>query len=128
MTNLDSVLKHRDITFWTKVPIVKALVFPVVLYWCESSTVKKAECQRIDAFKTLDLEKILEGPLDCKDIKPVNPERNQLWIFIESTDAETEVTILWPLNAKSQLIAKAPDAGKDLRQKEKRMAEDEMVG
>ena len=79
MTNLDSVLKHRDITFQTKVPIVKAMVFPVVLYGCKSSTIKKAECQRIDAFKTVVLEKILEGPLDCKDInqsilKEINPE------------------------------------------------------
>ena len=79
MTNLDSVLKHRDITFQTKVPIVKAMVFPVVLYGCKSSTIKKAECQRIYAFKTVVLEKILEGPLDCKDInqsilKEINPE------------------------------------------------------
>ena len=78
MSNLDIILKRRDITLPTKVHLVKAMVFPVVMYGCESWTIKKAECQRIDAFKTPDLEKILEGPLDCKDIKPVNPERNQL--------------------------------------------------
>ena len=72
MTNLDSVLKSRDITFPTKVPIVKAMVFPVVMYGCESRTIKKAECRRIDAF-----EKTLESPLDCKEIKPVNPKGNQ---------------------------------------------------
>ena len=71
MTNLDSVLKSRDITQLTKVCIVKAIVFPVVMYGCESWTVKKAECQRIDAFK-LVLEKITENPLYRKEIKPVN--------------------------------------------------------
>ena len=68
MTNLDSILKSRDITLPTKVRIVKAMVFPVVMYGCESWTVKKAECQRIDAFGTVVLEKTLESPLDCKEI------------------------------------------------------------
>ena len=72
MTNIDSVLKSRDITLPTKVHIVKAMVFPVILYRCESWTIKKAERQRIDA-----LEKALESPLDCKEIKPVNPKGNQ---------------------------------------------------
>ena len=76
MTNLDSVLKSRDITLPTKVHIVKDMVFPKVMYRCESQTTKKAERQRIDAFK-LVLEKTLESPLDCKDIKPVNSKGNQ---------------------------------------------------
>ena len=76
MTSLDSVLKSRDITFSTKVCLVKAMVFPVVMYRCESWIIKKAEHQRIDAFK-LVLEKTLESPLNSMDIKPVNPKENQ---------------------------------------------------
>ena len=76
MTNLDSVFKSRDITLLTKVHIVKAMVFPVVMYRYDSWTIKKAEHQRIDAFE-LVLEKTLENPLDCKEIKPVNPKGNQ---------------------------------------------------
>ena len=77
MTNLDSILKSRDVTLSTKVRLVKTMVFPVVMYGCESWTVKKAECQRIDAFELVVLEKTLESPLDCKEIKPVNPTGNQ---------------------------------------------------
>ena len=79
MTNLGSILKSRDITLPTKVCLVKAMVFPLVMYGCESWTVKKAEHQRVDAFelKKVVLEKILESPLDCKEIKPVNPKGNQ---------------------------------------------------
>ena len=77
MTNIDSVLKSRNITELTKVHIVKAVVFPVVLYACESWTVKKAEYQRIDAFKPCFLEKALECSLDSKEIKPVNLKGNQ---------------------------------------------------
>ena len=75
-TNLDSILKSRDITLPTKVCLVKAMVFPVVMYGCESWTIKKVECRRIDVFK-LVLEKTIEIPLDCKEIKPVNPKGNQ---------------------------------------------------
>ena len=75
MTNLGSILKSRDITLSTKVRLVKAMVFPVIMYRCESWTIKKAECRRIDAFKLL--EKTLESPLDSKEIKPVNPKGNQ---------------------------------------------------
>ena len=74
MTNLDSILKSRDITLPTKVHLVKVLVFPVVMYGCESWTIKKAEQQRIDAF---ELEKTLESPLDCEEIKPINLKGNQ---------------------------------------------------
>ena len=77
MTNLDSILKSRDITLPTKVHIVKAMVFLVVIYGCESWTIKKAEGQRIDAFELLVLEKTLESPLDCKEIRPVNLKGNQ---------------------------------------------------
>jgi len=80
------------------------------MYGCVSWTIKKAESWRIDAFGTVVLEKTLENPLDCKEIKPVNPKGNQPWIFIGSTDAETEVPIP---DAKSRLTGKDPDAGKD---------------
>ena len=76
MTNLDSILKSRHITLPTKVHLVKAMVFPVVICGYESWTIKKAECQRTDAFE-LWLEKTLESPLDCKEIQPVHPKRNQ---------------------------------------------------
>ena len=79
-------------------------------------------------FQTVVLEKTLQSPLDCKEIKPVNPKGNQLWIFIGRTDAEVEAPILWPPDVKSWLIGKDPDAGKDFRQEEKGTAEDEMVG
>ena len=111
----------------TKAHIVKAMVFPVVMYGCESWTIKKAEHQRIDAFEIVVLEKSLDSPLDSKEIKPVNPKRNQPWIFIGRTDAEVEALILWPLDVKGWLIRKDPDAGKDWGQKEKGAAEDEMV-
>ena len=84
MTNLDSILKSRDITLPTKVHLVKALVLPVVMYGCESWTVKKAECQRIDAFQLWTLE----SPLDCKEIQPVHSKGDQSWVFIGRTDAE----------------------------------------
>ena len=73
------------------------------------------------------LDKTLESPLDCEDIKPVNPKGNQSWIFFGKTDAEAKAPMLWPPDVKSQLIRKDPDAGKELRQKEKRVTEDEMV-
>ena len=113
MTNRDSILKSRDITLPTEVHLIKAMVFPVVTYGCESWTIKKAEHQRIDAFWTVVLEKTLESPLDCKEIQPVCPQGNQSWIFIGRTDAETEALILWPRDVKNWLIGKAPDARKD---------------
>ena len=83
MTNLDSIFKSRDITLPTKVLLVKAMVFPMVVYGCESWTVKKAEHRRIDALCTVVLEKPLEGPLDCKEIQPVRSEGDQPWISLE---------------------------------------------
>ena len=149
--------------------------FSVVMYGCESWTIKKADCWRTDAFElscwrrllrdpwtaqrshqsnlwfsssyvwmweldykegwtlknwcfwTVVLEKTLESPLDCKEIQPVNPKGNQSWIFIGRTDAEAETPIVWPADMKSWLTGKDPDAGKDWRQKEHGVAEDEMA-
>ena len=126
MTNLNSTLKNRDITLSTKVCIVKVMTFPVVLYGCESWTIKKAECQRIDFELWVGEDSC--SPLDSKEIKPVNPKGNQSWIFIERTAAETEAPILWPPDAKNQLIRKDPDTGKDWRHEEKGMTEEEMFG
>ena len=125
MINLDSILKSRDITLPTKVRLVKAMVFPGVMYGCESWTIKKAEHWRIHAFE-LQCWRTLESPLDCKEIQPVYPKGNQSWRYIERTDAEAP--ILWPPDAKNWLIGKDPDAGKDWRWEEKGMTEDEMVG
>ena len=94
MTYLDSILKSRDITLLTKVCLVKAMVFPVIMYRCGSWTIKKAECHRIDAFE-LWCWRRFESPLDCKEIQPVNSKGNQSWILIERTDAEAEAPILW---------------------------------
>ena len=101
MTNLDSIFKSRDITLPTKVHLVKAMVFPVVMYGCESWTVKKAERQIIDAFELVVLEKTLESPLDCKEIQPVYSKGDQPWVFIGRTDAEAETPVLWPPHVKS---------------------------
>ena len=103
--------KRRDITLSTMVRLVKALVFQVVIYGCESWTIKKAESRRIDAFKLWCWRRLLRAPLDSKEIKPVNPKGNQPQIFTDRTDAKAEAPILWPPDAKSQLIGKHPDAG-----------------
>ena len=100
MTNLDSILKSRDITLPTKVHLVKAMVFPVVMYGYEIWTVKIAECQKIDAFE-LWLDKTLESPLDSKETQPVHPKGDQSWVFIGRTDVEAETPILWPPHKKS---------------------------
>ena len=100
ITNLDSILKSRDITLLTKVRLVRAMVFPVVMYGCESWTVKKADCQSTDAFE-LWLEKTLESPLDCREIEPVHPKGDQFLVFFGRTDAKAETLILWPPDAKS---------------------------
>ena len=100
MTNLDSVLKSSGITWPTKVCIVKAMVLPVVMYGCESWTIKKAEHQRIDAFE-LTCWTNLESPLDCKEIQPVHSKGDQFWVFIGRTDTKAETPILWPPHAKS---------------------------
>ena len=98
MTNLDSILKSRDVTLPTKVHLVKAVVFLVVMYRCESRPVRKVEHRKIDAEL---LEKILESPLDCKENQPVHPKGDQSWVFIGRTDAEADTPILWPPHVKS---------------------------
>ena len=107
MTNLDSILKNRQITWLTKVRLVKAMLFPVVMYGCDSWTIKKAESRRMDAFKLWCWRRFLKVPWI------VNPKGNQPWIFTGRTDAEAEAPILWSPDAKSQLTGKDPDAGKD---------------
>ena len=124
MTNLDSTL-NRDITLPTKVCLVKAMVFPVVMYGCESWTIKKAECQIIDAFELWCWRRLL-SPLDCKEVQPVHPKVGQSWVFIGRTYAEAPIH--WPPDVKNWLIWKSPDAGKDWRREEKGTTEDEMVG
>ena len=100
MTNLDSILKSRDITFPTKVRLVKAMVFPAVMCGCDSWTVKKAEHRRIDAFE-LWCWRTLESPLDCKQIQPVHPAGEQPRGFFRRNDAEAAAPVLWPPHAKS---------------------------
>ena len=122
MTNLDSILKSRDITLLTKVHLVKAMVFLVVIYGCENWTIRKAECWGTDIFKLWCWRWLL----DCKKIQPVNPKGNQFWIFIGRTDVEAETPILWMPDGKNRLIGKDSDVGKDWRWEEKR--KDKMVG
>ena len=126
MTNLDNILKSRDVTLITKVHLVKAMVFPAVMYSCESLTMKKAEHWRIEAFELWCWRRLLRVPWTVRKsnqsvLKEISPEYS-----LEGTDAEAEAPGLWPPEAKSLLIGKDPDAGKDWRQKEKRVAEDEM--
>ena len=126
--NLDSILKSKDSTLLTKVHLVKAMFFPVVMYGRECWTIKKAERWRIDAFELSLTVQDSWVFYNCKKIKPVNPEGNQSWIFIGRTDAEAETPILQPPDAKNWLTGKDPDAGKDWRQEEKGTSADEMVG
>ena len=127
-TNLDSIFKSRDITLLTNVRLVKAMVFPVVMYGCECWTVKKAVCWRIDAFELWCWRRLLRVPWTARRIQPVHSEGDQSYVFIRGTDVEAETLILWPPDAKSWLIWKDPDAGKDWGQEEKGMTEDEMAG
>ena len=113
MTNLDSILKSRDITLPTKVHLIKDMVFLVVTYGCESWTIKKAECRRIDAFELWCWRRLLRVPWTAKEIQPVHPKGKQSWIFIGSAKAEAETSILWPPDPKNWLTGKDPDAGKD---------------
>ena len=124
--HLDSILKSRDTTLPTKVHLLKFMVFPVVMYGCESWTIKKAECQRM-MLLSYGVGEDSVNPLDCKEIQPVHPKGNQYWLFIGRTDVQPETLILWPPDAKNWLSGKDPDAGKDWRQEEKGMTEDEML-
>ena len=125
--NLDSILKSRDITLMANVHIVKAMVFPIVIWMWELDD-KEAWAPKNWCFLNVLLEKTLESPLDCKEIQPIHPKGNKPWIFIGRTDAEAEAPTLSPPDVKSWLIRKDPDAGKDWRQEEKGTTEDEMVG
>ena len=127
MTNLDSILKSRDITLARKVHLVKAMVFPVVMYGCESWTIKKAECWRIDAFEVWCWRRLLRVPWTARRsnhsiLKEISPESS-----LEGLMLKLKLQILWPPDAKNWLIGKDPDAGEDWRLG-KGMTEDEMVG
>ena len=120
MTNLDSILKSRDITLPTKIRVVKPMAFPVVMYGFESWTLtKKSEHRRIDAFELWCWRRFLRVLWMAKEIKPVNTKGNQSRVFIGRTDAEAEAPILWPPDEKNWLIGKHPDAGKDWSREEK---------
>ena len=118
MTNIYSILKSKDITLLTRVHVIKAMAFSVVIYGYESWTLKKAEHQRIDAFE-LWCWKRAGSPLDCKEIKPIHPKRNQPWIFTGKIAAKADTPIFGPRDTKSWLTGRDPDAGKDWRRKEK---------
>ena len=127
MTDLDNLLKSRDV-FANKGPSSQGYGFSSSHVWmweldCEESLVPKNLY-----FWTVVLEKILESPLDCKEIQPVHPKGNQSWVFTGRTDAKAETPILWSPDVKNWLIGKDLDGGKDWRQEEKGMTEDEMVG
>ena len=127
MTNLDSIFKSRDITLSTKIRLVKAMVFPVVMYGCESWSVKKAECQRIDAFELWCWRRLLGVPWTAR-------RSNQSILKVISPGCSLEgmmlklKQVLWPPHAKSWLIGKDSDAGRDWGQEEKGTTEDEMAG
>ena len=129
MTNLDSILKSRDITLSTKVRLINAMVFPVVMYGCESWTIKKTDHQKIDVFELWCWRRLWRVPWTARRsnqsiLKEISPE----CLSVLEGLIEAETPILWPPHVKSWCIWKDPDAGKDWRQEEKRMAEDEMVG
>ena len=120
-------IKKQRHYFANKGPSSQGYDFCSSHLWMWELGYKESWVQKNWCFWTAVLEKTLESPLDCKEIKPVNPKGNQSWIFIGRTDAEAETPILWPPDAKNWLIRKDPDAGKDWRQEEKGMTEDEMV-
>ena len=128
MTNLDSILKSRDITLPMNVLLSKAMVFPVVMYGCESWALKKVECQRIDAFELWHWRRLLRVPWTARRSNQSILKGGQSWVFTGRTDVEAETPILWPPDTKSWLIWKDPNAGKDWGQEEKGMTEVELVG
>ena len=119
-------IKKQRYYFADKGPSSQTMVFPVVMYGRESLTIKIAECRRIDAFELWWWRRLL-SPLDCKEIQPVHSKGDQSWVLIGRTDAEAETPILWPPDAKSWLIGKHLDAGRDWGQEEKGTTEDEMA-
>ena len=127
MTNLDSILKSRDY-FANKDSSSQGYGFFSGHVWMWELDYKESRAPKNWCFWIGVLEKTHESPLDCKEIQPVHPERDQSWVFIGKTDVEDETPILWPPDVKNGLIGKDPDIGKDWRQEEKGMTEDEMVG
>jgi len=127
MTNLDNILKSRDITIANKGPSSQSYGFSISHVWMWELDYKESWVPKNRCSWTVVLEKTLESPLDCKEIKPVHPKGDQSWLFIGRTDAKAEAPILWPPDAKNWLIGKDPCAGKDWRW-EKEMTEDEVVG
>ena len=128
MTNLDSILKSRDITLSTKVHLRQGYGFSSGHVWMWELDCKESWALKNWCFWTVMLEKTLESPLDCKEIQPVHPKGDRSWVFIGRTDVEAKTPILWPPDAKSWLIWKDPDAGTDWGQEEKGTTEAEMVG
>ena len=128
MTNIDSMLKSRDINFADKGPYRQSYGFSSSHVWMWELDYKESWALKNWCFQTVVLEKTLESPLHCKEIKPVNPKGNQPWIFIGKTDAEAEAPILWSPDTKSWLTGNDSNAGKDWGQEEKQMIEDEIVG
>ena len=122
-----SIFKSRDITLPTKLHLCKAMVFPVVMYGCESWTIKRAEHRRTDVFELWCWRRLFKCPLDSKEIQLAHPESNESWIFTIMNDTEAEAPVLWLPYAKNWLVRKDPDAGEDWSQ-EKREEEDKMVG
>ena len=127
MTNLDSILRSRDITLPIKGSSSQIYGFLSSYVWMWELDYKERWAPKNWCFWTVVLEKTLESPLDCKKIQAVHPKGDQSWIFTGRTDVEAETPILWPPDVKNWLIGKDPDAGKDWRQEEKGMTEDEMV-
>ena len=127
MTNLDSILKSRDITLWACLSS-QSYGFSSGHVWIWELDYKETWMQKNLCFWTVVFENTLESPLDYKEIQPVHPKRDQSWVFIGRTDGEAETPTLWSPDAKSWLIWKDPDAGKDWGQEEKATTEDEMVG
>ena len=127
MTNLYCILKSRHY-FANKGLSSQSYGFSSSHVWMWELDCKESSTLKNWCFWTVVLEKTLESPLNCKEIKPVHPKGNQSWVFIGSTDVEAETPILWPPHAKSWLIGKDPDAGKDWRHEENGMTEDEIAG
>ena len=128
MTNLDSILKKQRHYFANKGPSSQGCGFSSSHVWMWELDYKESWAPKNWCFWTVVLEKTLESPLDCKEVQPVHPKGDQSWVFFGTTDAEAETPILWPPHAKTWLIWKDPDAGKDWGQEEKGTLEDEMVG
>ena len=128
MTNLDSIFKSRDITLPTKVHVVKAMVFLLVMFGCESWTVKKTECWKIDAFELWCWRRLLRVPWTARRSNQSILKEIQSWVFFGRNDAKAETPVLWPTHAKSWLIGQDSDAGRDWGQEEKGTTEEEMVG